>query len=232
MLGTIDALLLGLVLFVGGHFVLSSPPLREPAIRAVGEERFRGLYAMLALASLLWTVLAFGKAPFVEVWSPPLWTRWIPNVAMPFAAVLLVAGVTTRNPTAVGGESALDEPNPVRGILTVTRHPFLNATGLWALAHLSANGDLASMLLFGSVAVLSYGGMPAIDAKVRRRAESAWGPVALTTSRIPFLAAAQRRVRVDWRGIGLWRLALGLLLWAALYGLHPMYAGVWPHPVF
>ena len=166
MLGTIDALLLGLVLFVGGHFVLSSPPLREPAVRAVGEERFRGLYAMLALASLLWTVLAFGKAPFVEVWSPPLWTRWIPNVVMPFAAI-----------------------------------------------------------------VLSYGGMPAIDAKVRRRAESAWGPVALTTSRIPFLAAVQRRVRVDWRGIGLWRPALGLLLWAALYGLHPMYAGVWPHPV-
>lgn len=231
MLGTIDALVVGLVLFVGGHFLLSSPPLRDPAVRGIGEERFRGLYALVALASLLWTVLAFGKAPYVEVWSPPAWTRWIPNLVLPFASILLVAGVTTRNPTAVGGESTLDEPNPVKGILTVTRHPFLNAVGLWALAHLAANGDLASMLLFGGIAVLSYGGMPALDAKVRRRAESAWGPVALTTSRLPFVAALQRRVAVDWRGIGLWRLLLGLLLWAALYGLHPHYAGVWPHPV-
>lgn len=230
MLGTIDALLFGLALFVGGHFALSSPPLRDPAVKRIGEERFRGLYALLALAALLWTVLAYGAAPFVEIWSPPAWTRWIPNLAMPVAAVLLVAGVTIRNPTAVGGETALDEPNPVRGILTITRHPFLNAVGLWALAHLAANGDLASVLLFGALAALAYGGMPALDAKMHRRLESAWGPVAMTTSRTPFLAALQGRVRVDWRGIGLWRVGLGLLLWVALYALHPMFAGVPPHP--
>lgn len=232
MLGTIDAVIIGLLVFVGGHFALASPALREPSVRAIGEERFRGLYALVALVALIWTILAYGSAPYVAVWSPPLWTRWIPNVVMPFAAVLLVAGVTTRNPTAVGGEAAIDEPNCVRGILTVTRHPFLNAAGLWALAHLSANGDLASILLFGGMAVLAYGGMPALDAKVRRRTEAAWGPIAMTTSRTPFLAALQRRVKVDWRGIGLWRLALGLLLWAGLYGLHPFYTGVWPHPVF
>lgn len=230
MLGTIEALLLGLVVFVGGHFALSSPGLRDPAVRAIGEERFRGLYALLALASLSWTVLAYGAAPYVEVWSPPLWTRWIPNLAMPLAAVLLVAGITTRNPSAVGGDSALDEPNAVKGVLTITRHPFLNGAGLWAAAHLAANGDLAGMLLFGAIAVLAYGGMPALDAKMRRR-NAAWGPVEMTTSRAPFLAALQGRVRVDWRGVGLWRTGLGLLLWAALYGLHPMYAGVWPHPV-
>ncbi len=230
MFGTIEALLLGLVVFVGGHFALSSPPLRDPAVRALGEERFRGLYALLALASLIWTVLAFRDAPFVAVWSPPPWTRWIPNLLMPLATVLLVAGVTTRNPSAVGGESVLEEPNAVRGILTVTRHPFLNGVGLWAAAHLAANGDLASMLLFGAVALLAYGGMTSLDARMRRRADAAWGPVEMTTSHMPFLAAQQGRVRIDWRGIGLWRVALGLVLWAALYGLHPMYAGVWPHP--
>lgn len=230
MLGTIDALIIGLACFVGGHFALSSPPLRDPLVAAIGEEKFRGLYALLALATLTWTVLAFGQAPFIEVWSPPAWTRWIPNLAMPVAAVLLVAGVTTRNPTAVGGETVLDDPNAVRGILTITRHPFLNATGLWALAHLAANGDLASTLLFAGIALLSYAGMATLDAKTRRRIAAAWGPLAMTTSRIPFLAALQHRVRVDWRGIGPWRVGLGLLLWAALYGLHPLYAGAWPHP--
>ncbi len=230
MLGTIDALLLGLAVFVGGHFALSSAPLRDPAVRRIGEERFRGLYALVALAALLWTVLAYGAAPVVEVWAPPAWTRWIPNLAMPLAAVLLVAGVTTRSPTAVGGESVLDEPNAVKGVLTITRHPFLNAVGLWALAHLAANGDLASILLFTGVAVLAYGGMPSLDAKLRRRVEAAWGPLAMTTSCVPFLAAAQGRVRIDWRGIGVWRVAAGLGLWAALYGLHPFYAGMMPHP--
>jgi len=230
MLGTIDALIIGLAGFVGGHFALSSPPLRDPLVKAIGEERFRGLYALLALATLTWTVLAYGQAPFVEVWTPPGWTRWIPNLAMPVAAVLLVAGITTRNPTAVGGETVLDEPNAVKGILTITRHPFLNATGLWALAHLAANGDLASVLLFTAIAVLSYAGMVALDAKTRRRAGGAWGPLAMTTARTPFLAALQGRMRVDWRGIGLWRAGLGLLLWVVLYGLHPFYTGVWPHP--
>lgn len=230
MLGTVDALFIGVAAFVGGHFLLSSPALRDPLVRRLGEERFRGLYALAALAALLWTVLAYEAAPLIAVWTPPTWTRWIPNLAMSLAAVLLVAGVTTRNPTAVGGEGALDEPNAVRGVLTVTRHPFLNAVGLWALAHLTAMGDLASILLFGGMAVLAYAGMPALDAKMQRRYDSAWGPVALTTSRVPFLAALQGRVRIDWRGIGPWRPALGLALWAALYVLHPFFAGVLPYP--
>jgi uncharacterized membrane protein len=230
MLGSFDALILGLVLFVGGHFALASPPLRDPLASRIGEERFRGLYALVALGALVWTILAYGAAPFVAVWEPPAWTRWIPNLAMPVATILLVAGITTRSPTAVGGEAVLDDPRAIRGILTVTRHPFLNAVGLWALAHLTTNGDLASMLLFGGVAVLAYGGMPSLDAKVRRKVESAWGPVALTTSRLPFIAALQGRCRVDWRGIGAWRIGLGAAAWALLYGLHPYYAGVWPHP--
>src|SRR3546814_1879784 len=83
MLGTIDALIVGLAAFVGGHFLLSSPRLREPLVDALGEERFRGLYALLALAALTWTVLAYGQAPAVAVWAPPAWTRWIPRSEEP-----------------------------------------------------------------------------------------------------------------------------------------------------
>jgi uncharacterized membrane protein len=35
-------------------------------------------------------------------------------------------------------------------IKAVLKHPFLVAVKTWALAHLIANGDLASMILFGS----------------------------------------------------------------------------------
>jgi len=65
---------------------------------------------------------------------------------------------------------------------------------------------------------------------MQRRMGAAWGPVALTTSILPFRAVAERRVKLDLAGIGWWRLLLGLAVWAALYGAHPFYAGVWPHP--
>lgn len=226
----------GVLAFVGGHFLLSSWALRQSVVARIGKEAFRGLYSLVMLAALVWTVLAYGNAPTLEVWSPMPWTRWVPNLVMPFACLFLVAGITTRSPTAVGGEAVLSDPNPLRGIVTVTRHPFLWGTGLWAGSHLTTNGDLASILLFGSIALLSFAGMFAIDAKQRRKlkdagVEGAWGPVVLTTSVIPFQAAIEKRTRVDWAGIGWMRLLGGLALWIVLYGAHPFLAGVWPHPM-
>lgn len=236
MLGSLDALIIGMIAFVGGHFALASLPIRQPIAEKIGENGFRGVYSLLMLAALVWTIKAYGAAPYIEVWSPPLWSARVPNVVMPFACILLVTSVTTRNPTGMGGESILAEPRPLRGIMTVTRHPMLWGFGLWGLSHLSTNGDAASMLLFGGIAVLSFLGMPAIDGKMaaklkRDGQEGNWGPVALTTSIIPFQAALEGRTTIDWSGIGLWRVGLGLAIWAALYGTHSLYAGVWPHPV-
>lgn len=230
MLGTIDAVIIGVLAFTGGHFLLSSAPIRDRAVAAIGEEKFRGLYSLVMLGALVWLILAFRDAPYVEVWLPAAATKWIPNILVPIACILLVSGITTRSPTSVGGEAMLAEPTTFKGILTVTRHPFLWGTGLWSLGHLATNGDLASLLLFGGMAVLSFAGMPALDAKLRRKVDSAWGPVAMTTSIIPFLAVIQGRTSLDLAGIGWWRLGLGLLVWGLLYGAHPYYAGVWPHP--
>jgi len=236
MFGSFDALIAGVVAFVGGHAVLSAIPIRQTLVARIGENAFRGGYSLLMLAALVWTIKAYGAAPYVELFAPRAWGAWVPNLLMPLAVILIVAGVTTRSPTAVGGEAVLRDPTPIRGIVTITRHPFLWGTGLWALSHMAANPDAASWILFGSMAVLSFTGMASIDTKQRRKLELAgregdWGPVALTTSVIPFMAAAQGRTRVDWSGIGLWRPALGLVIWAALYGAHPYYAGVWPHPM-
>ena len=230
MLGTIDAVIIGVLAFTGGHFLLSAIPLRDRAIEAIGEEKFRGLYSLVMLGALVWLILAFREAPYLEVWLPGPATKWIPNILMPFACILLVSGITTRSPTSVGGEAMLAEPTTFKGILTITRHPFLWGTGLWSIGHLSTNGDLASILLFGGIAVLSFAGMPALDAKIRHKVDSAWGPVAMTTSVIPFLAVIQGRTRLDLAGIGWWRLGLGIVVWVLLYGAHPYYAGVWPHP--
>jgi uncharacterized membrane protein len=126
----------------------------------------------------------------------------------------------------LAGEKYLEGPRPLWGIVTVTRHPFLWGTGLWAVSHFLANGDEASVILFGGIAILSFGGMAHIDARRRAALGSAWGPVALTTSVVPFLAAIQRRTRVDWAGIGLARVAGGLALYVALILTHGMVIGV------
>src|SRR3546814_13569424 len=76
------------------------------------------------------------------------------------------------------------------------------------------------------MAVLAIGGMLHIDHRRREILGSSWGPVALTTSAVPFLAATQGRSRIDWAGIGLWRVAGGLALYLVLLLAHEPTVGV------
>jgi uncharacterized membrane protein len=72
-----------------------------------------------------------------ELWVPPAWTRHLVLLLMIPSMVLLVAAYV---------------PSRIR---SVVGHPMLAALKTWAFAHLLANGDLASVLLFGSL--LAYG---------------------------------------------------------------------------
>ena len=214
--------------FVGGHFLLSSRALRPRLVARLGEIGFRAAYSLVALVTFAWMMAAYGDAPGIAIWVPPAAFAWIPAVVMPVAFVLAVAGVTTPSPTAVGGERVLrDAPaGAARGILSVTRHPFLWGATLWALAHLSVRGDAASMVLMGGVAVLALGGMHHIDRRREAALWGAWGPIAMTTSLVPFAAIAAGRTKLDWAGIGWWRPALGVALYLAfLYG-HAWIIGV------
>src|SRR3546814_17274174 len=58
--------------------------------------------------ALLWMIAAYGAAPRVPVWQPAPVLAWVPLLVMPFAAILLVAGLTSPHPTLVGGERFLD----------------------------------------------------------------------------------------------------------------------------
>ncbi|MEX2631716.1 MAG: NnrU family protein [Tistlia sp.] len=229
MMSELNALLAATILFVGGHFLLSSQALRPHLVARLGEGGFRGLYSAVAAVSLAWMSYAYAHAPLVELWHAPA-LRWLPLVLLPIAAVLAVAGLTTRSPTAVGGESLAGEGDPAPGILRITRHPFLWGVALWAFAHLAANGDVASLAFFGGFLVLSLGGMQHIDHRRERTLGSAWGPMKLTTSVLPFAAIATRRTTMDWRGLGWWRPLLGLVLYLALLHLHPLLFSASPLP--
>ncbi len=234
MTGTFQELIAATLAFVAGHFLLSSLPLRRPLIRQLGLRGFRALYSLLITAALIWMVYSYGSAPYLALWHAPETLKWLPLLVMPLASILAVAGISTAGVTAVGGEKLLeDDPGATaRGIHSVTRHPFLWGSGLWALSHLPVRGDLSSLILFGAIAVLSFAGMAHIDRRRAAEMGAAWGPVALTTSILPFAAILSGRVKADWRGIGLWRPLGGLALFVFLIQAHPSIIGRNALPAF
>jgi len=223
-------LLIAALLFVGTHFGLSSPALRPLLVARLGERLFVGLYSLLQIVLLVWLGRSYAVSPFVPLWSPPGWTAWIPLVAMAPALLLLVGGLVQPNPTAVMQDAKGPPDAAVRGMLTVTRHPVMWAFALWALSHLAANGDAASIVLFGAIAVLALVGTLAIDAKKRARWGAAWNGFAAHTSNLPLAAAAAGRTRLDLAGIGWLTPVIAAAVYVALILLHPLVIGVSPLP--
>ena len=125
-------LIVGIVVFLGLHLLPTVPDLRAKLAGSLGETGYKALFSLLSVAGFVLLVYGFAKAPVVQVWSPPDWTRWVAVVLMLPAFVFLVAAYV-----------------PGR-IKATVKHPFLVAIKTWALAHLIANGDLASIVLFGS----------------------------------------------------------------------------------
>ena len=212
--------------FCGSHILLSSTGLRGSLRDQLGERGFLAVYSLTALVTFAWFLVAYAHAPTIILWERREWTALIPVVVMPFAAILLIAGYTTANPTAVGMERMARANDPAPGILRVTRHPVMWAIGLWAISHVIANGDLRSLLFFGAFAVLSLGGTVLIDRKKRLALGSNWSRLAEVTSNLPFAALLTGRTGLRWRDIGLLRIAAGLLLYVVLYRGHAIIAGL------
>ena len=220
MPGTIEGVLAAATFFVASHLLMARKTVRGWLVERVGETAFRGLYSAVALGALVWLVYARAGAPYVEVWPESSWARHVPLVVMPFAAILLVCGLTTRNPTAIGGGVEPGDARPAPGIMQVTRHPTLWAIALWALAHMPPNGDAASLVLFGALAVLALAGMPLLDRKRSETLGATWGPIALTTSVLPFAAMISGRAKLRFDEIGAWRILAGVALYLILLMAH------------
>ena len=225
-----DRSLLSLVIagvaFCGSHILLSSTRLRGSLRDQLGERGFLAVYSLTSLVIFAWFVAAYSAAPTIVLWPRQRWTALVPVSVMPFAAILLVAGYSTRNPTAVGMERSARADDPAPGLLRVTRHPVLWAIGLWASSHVIANGDLSSLVFFGLLAALALGGTVLIDRKKQLALGSNWSRLAEVTSNLPFAALVAGRTGLRWRDIGLLRIAAGLLLYAVLYLAHPIITGL------
>lgn len=140
-------LVLGLALFLGVHAFTMARPQRAVVLGRYGEGPYKGLYSLVALAGLMliaWGYGAYRSAGYVPLWDPPVWTRHL--------AVLLLLPVFPLLFSAYA-----------RGhVKARLKHPMILAVKLWALAHLLANGDLGSVLVFGAFllwAVVAFASM-------------------------------------------------------------------------
>jgi uncharacterized membrane protein/cytochrome c2 len=222
---SIVLLLISMIAFVGFHIGLSSVPVRRLLSQKLGAGGFQGLYSLLALASFVGLIVGYQAAPYLELWTAPRAVRWLPNVLMPIAWILLVCSVTTKSPTIAGkpGEPPRTE---VIGIVRVTRHPMLWAFTLWGLAHIPANGNARALVLFGGFVLLSIVGMFHSDARRATLYPEVWAPVAKSTSVVPFGAILGGRNKLVFKEIGPWRLLAGIVLWAAALHFHKVLLGL------
>ena len=143
-------LVVGLVLFFALHLIPSVVPLRAGLIARLGQGRYRGVFSLLAFASLVLIVWGFGRAPLEPLYAVPGWGRQVAMFAVPVSIVLFAAA---------------NMPTHIRAMV---RHPMLLGTLLWATAHLLSNGDLRSVVLFGSFAAFAVLDFVSVEARGKR----------------------------------------------------------------
>jgi uncharacterized membrane protein len=186
-------LILGLVVLLGAHIFVTFRDARAALIARLGQNGYRGLFSVVALVGLVLIVWGYGDYrahEWVEVWSPPAFMRHITVGLMLFSVIFLVAAFI---------------PSHIKMRL---KHPMLASVKTWAFAHLLSNGDLGSIVMFGSF--LAWGVYARIAAKRR-------GDLGATTA------------PAGWTGDAL-VIALGIVIYLALgYWFHPYLIGV---PVF
>jgi len=146
-------LIAGLVVFLGIHLVPTVPAVRQRWVTQLGQGGYLALFSLVSLAGFVLIVYGVANRPYIPIWTPPAFMKHLVFLLMLPVFVLLAAAYIPSN------------------IRTLAKHPMLLAVTLWAFAHLLANGDLAGIVLFGSL--LAYGVYDRISVKRR----SALGPL-------------------------------------------------------
>lgn len=216
-----------LAAFLAAHVVPASPQLRARLVGLLGRGPYLAIYSLTSLALFAWLVVAVRRVDTMELWVVAPWQWCVPLALMPLALFLIVAGLLEPSPLSV----SLRSGHALGPVTAITRHPVLWGFLLWAASHVPPNGDLGSVVLFGTMAAFSLVGLPLLDAKARRRLGSErWQSMSRSTSVIPFVALlAGRATFVPSRWLALAAvLSLAVYAWVLAQG-HALLVG--PDPL-
>ncbi len=182
-------LILGIVIFLGVHTLTTFRETRTGLIEKYGASGYKAAYSIASLIGLVLIVYGFGvyrAGGYIPVWSPPFAMAY---VAAPLTWIAFVSLAAAYSPNGK--------------IKSTLKHPMLVGVKAWALAHLLANGDLGSMILFGSF--LAWSVYDRI--MVKKRGDT--GPRAASFG------------TGDWIAIG-----AGTVAWLAFFAFHKALIGV------
>ena len=224
------SLIAGAAFFVLLHLLVSGTRLRTVLVGTMGEGAYMGLFSLASVAGIVWLSMAYGDARGLGEtwWDTGAAGRHATLLIQLLAFLLVVPGLLTANPTSVKQEGSLARPDLVKGMLRITRHPFLWGVAVWAAGHLLVNGDAASVLLFDSMLALAVLGTFSIDAKRRKALGTSYVAFEAQTSNVPFGAIFAGRQKLALGEIGWWKLVLAVAIWAAVLFAHPIVFGVNP----
>lgn len=125
----------GLLIFMSLH-LLRELGWRDTLQQRLGLSRYRILFSLGIVISLGMIVEGKAGAPFIQLWVPPYNMRSLTHLLMISATILFVAGNLPRSYTR-----------------EMVIHPMLIGVIVWGIAHLISNGDLASVLIFGTLPI-------------------------------------------------------------------------------
>lgn len=172
-------------LFVGSHMLISSDAIRPALLKRIGEQPYRGLYSLVAFATFVPLLMAFGYHKHA---GPMLWylrdvepIRWLTWLMMLVAFMFFVGSFVNPNPGAIGAPSE----RSVGGILKITRHPNFVALASFAFAHMLMNGWAGDLFFFGSIATLAIVGGRHQDRRKLRELGASYRILVDTTSFFP-----------------------------------------------
>ena len=129
-------LILGLVVFIGAHVFVTLRGERAALIARLGENTYKIAFSVVSaigIGLIAWGFARYRADGWINVWNPPIGMRHLATFLLWPAMIMIVAAYARGH------------------IYRVLRHSMLAGTKLWALAHLMANGDLGSIILFGSI---------------------------------------------------------------------------------
>ncbi len=148
-----SVLISGLALWVLVHaFPSVAPTARQGVIAKIGNIPYQMLFALLIAGSLVLIVSGWKSAiPELIYLAPPV-LRTPAMLLVVIAFILVVASNFPRT-----------------RVKRFIRHPQLTGVAIWAIAHLMANGDSRSLLLFGTL-----GAWAIVEMILINRRDGAW----------------------------------------------------------
>ena len=127
----------GLLIFIGVHLIPMIVSLRLRLIEKLGEPIYKSLFALASAIGFIMLLMGKGRSEYIPLYDAPTWAPFLAKVVMLPGFVLLIAAYYPNN------------------IKRLVKHPMLWGVLIWSASHLLANGDKASVLLFGGFFVFS-----------------------------------------------------------------------------